>query len=71
MVRNISPYGLEIKKKLLEMGQTQNWLIERVREKTNLYFDTSYLHKILTGAEETPTIVRAINEILGFVATES
>jgi len=58
-------YGKEIKKKLVDIDKTQTWLIEKVKAKTGLYFDSSYLHKILTGQIATPSIVTAINEILG------
>lgn len=64
MVRNITDYGISIKKRLTDMGKSQNWLIESVREKTGLYFDTSYLHKVMTGKEKSPKIITAINEIL-------
>ena len=40
------------------------WLISQVQEKTGLYFDASYLNKILTGQLATPKIIRAICEIL-------
>jgi len=57
-------YGKEIKKKLIDLGMPQTWLIERVREKTGLYFDCSYLYKIQTGKLQNPSIITAINEIL-------
>lgn len=66
MVKNITDYGIDIKKRLTEFGKSQNWLIDSVREKTGLYFDTSYLHKIMTGKERTPKIIAAINEVLEF-----
>ena len=64
MVKNITGYGISIKKRLTDLGKSQNWLIESVREKTGLFFDTSYLHKIMTGKEKSKKIVDAINEIL-------
>ena len=57
-------FGKSIKKKLVDLDLTQNWLIEQVTEKTGLFFDSSYLNKILTGKKATPKIVRAIREIL-------
>lgn len=57
-------YGKEIKKKLVDINRTQNWLIAEVREKTGLFFDSSYLYKILTGQKATPSIVAAINQTL-------
>lgn len=57
-------FGKAIKKKLVELDQTQVWLIDQVREKTGLYFDDSYLWKIMAGKLATPKIVQAICETL-------
>lgn len=65
MVKNISEYGKKVKIKLTELGKEQNWLIEQVREKTGLYFDSSYMHKIFCGTEKSKNIIAAINETLG------
>jgi len=62
----ICPYGKKIKKKLVDIDQSHQWLIDQVHEKTGLYFDRSYLHKIMSGKIATPKIVQAINETLGF-----
>lgn len=61
----ITEYGKKIKLCLLDMGHTQTWLISEVRIKTGLYFDDSYLYKIMFGTVRTPKIIAAINEILG------
>lgn len=63
-MRAISEYGKEIKKRLIDLDKSQNWLIEQVKVRTGLFFDSSYMHKILTGSAETPSIISAINEIL-------
>lgn len=60
----ITPFGKEIKRRLLDMDQSQEWLIAKVRERTGLYFDSSYMHKILTGQLSTPKIILSIREIL-------
>lgn len=60
----LTSFGKEIKKRLLDIDQNQSWLIEKVKEKTGLYFDSSYMGKILTGTLKTPSIVGAICEIL-------
>lgn len=57
-------FGKQIKKRLVDLEKTQIWLIERVRERTGLYFDDSYLSKIINGTLATPKIVGAIREIL-------
>lgn len=59
-------FGKTVKKKLVDIDRTQEWLIGRVSEETGLYFDSSYLHKILTGKSASPKIVQAIRDILGF-----
>ena len=60
----LTPFGKEIKKRLVDIDRTQTWLIEQVRVVTGLYFDRSYMYKIQTGQLATPKIVRAIREIL-------
>lgn len=61
-------YGKEIKKKLVDIDQTQEWLISRIREETGLYFDSSYMYKTITGKYTNPKVVQSINEILGIHA---
>ena len=60
----LSCFGKDIKKRLVDLGKTQEWLIGEVTEKTGLYFDSSYMYKILTGQLTTPKIMQAIQEIL-------
>ena len=57
-------FGKAIKKKLIDLDQPQVWLIEQVKMKTGLYFDDSYLYKIVTGKLASPKVVTAIREIL-------
>ena len=59
-----SDFGLCVKTKLLQNGKNQKWLIQAVSEKTGLFVDNSYMHKILTGQRNAPKIVAAICEIL-------
>lgn len=66
---SVSSYGKEIKKRLVDIEKNQNWLIDQVKERTGLFFDSSYLHKIMTGSLKTPSIVAAINEILNIEGT--
>jgi len=60
----LTPFGKEIKKRLVDIERPQVWLIEQVRERTGLYFDRSYMYKIQTGQLTTPKITQAIREIL-------
>ena len=57
-------FGLDIKVALMKMGKTQNWLIEQVKEKTGMFFDDSYLYKIITGQRKAVEMTNAIREIL-------
>ena len=70
-----SDFGKAVKIRLVEMDKTQEWLIEQVKERTGVFFDSSYLHKILTGqlpAERgyngKPSKAEVIREILGMEA---
>lgn len=59
-----SDFGLCVKTELLRIGKTQKWLEEAVAEKTGLFVDGGYMHKILTGQRNAPKIIAAICEIL-------
>ena len=56
--------GKEIKKRLVDINQTQAWLIAEVSKDTGKYFDSGYLHRILRGELSTPGIVASIRKIL-------
>ncbi len=62
--RPMTPFGKAIRHRLIDMEQRPSWLIERVREDTGLYFDSSYLYKIQTGQVATPSIVGSIRKLL-------
>lgn len=57
-------FGKTVKKRLVDIDQSQKWLIDQVRADTGLYFDDSYLRKILVGMCATPSIVESICKIL-------
>lgn len=63
-VAGLTSFGKEIKKRLIDLERSNNWLIEQVSQRTGLYCDTSYMYKIQTGKLNTPSIVQAICEIL-------
>lgn len=65
----LTPFGKAIKKKLVDLDKNQSWLIEQVHGQTGLYFDGSYLHKLMTGKLDTPKVVNAIRDILGIPET--
>ena len=65
-------FGKAVKIRLIELDQTQEWLIEQVKERTGDYFDSSYLHRLLsgktpgdTGWNGKPGKAEVIREILG------
>ena len=64
-------FGKEIKKKLVDIEQTQEWLIAQVSEDTSLFFDSSNLYKILAGTHTPIKIVNSICKILNIEYSES
>ena len=71
-LEKVSDFGMAVKIRLIVMQKTQAWLIDQVRERTGDYFDSSYLHRILTGkvvAEKgydgAPGKAAVLREILG------
>ena len=64
MKTKLTEFGIEVKTRLMRMGQTQTWLEQEVTRRTGLYVDSSYMYRILTGKRAAPKVVCAINEIL-------
>ena len=64
MKTKLTELGRKIKIALIEREQSQEWLISEVKGKTGLYFDSSYLHKVMTGKNENEKVISAIKEIL-------
>ena len=67
-----SEFGKAVKIRLVELDQTQGWLIEQVKERTGDYFDSSYLNRILsgklsgeTGYNGKPSKAEVIREVMG------
>lgn len=58
-------FGLCVKTELLRRGKEQRWLEQEVRERTGMYMDSGYMHKILTGQRNAPKLVQSICEVLG------
>lgn len=65
-----SDFGLEVKMKLLQRGMKQTELIQAVRDDTGLFFDDSYLYKILRGERKPDKIVQSICRILNIQGPE-
>ncbi len=62
--RPLTPFGIEIKTKLLSLGETQEWLISQTKGKTGMYVDSSNLYKLMTGQLHSRRMEDAIREIL-------
>lgn len=60
----LTVFGKEVKKKLVDIGQSQAWLMDKINGKTGLFIDSGYMYKILTGKRNAPKIVSAIRDIL-------
>jgi hypothetical protein len=60
----LTAFGKQIKYRLIDLGKTQTWLQKQITEKTELYMDSSYMYKVLTGQKNSPKVVQAIREIL-------
>ena len=60
----VTAFGKEVKKRLIDIDKSQTWLAEKIREKTGLYVDCGYLNKIFTNKRTPERIVSAIREIL-------
>ena len=60
----LTAFGKDIGKRLIDLNKPQTWLIGEVRSKTGLYFDDSYLNMIKSGLLSTPMVVQAFGEIL-------
>ena len=65
-----SDFGLCVRTELLRIGKSQKWLSETVSQRTGLFVDNGYMHKILTGQRKAPKIVAAIKEILNIEEKE-
>ena len=61
---NSSDFGKVVKVRLIELDRTQEWLCESVSSATGMYFDTSYLWKVMNGVLKPPKIIQAICDIL-------
>jgi hypothetical protein len=62
--RPLTPLGKEIKMTLLDLNETQEWLIDQAREKSGMYVDSSNLYKLMTGQLHSKRLENAIRDIL-------
>lgn len=65
MLKNaFTPFGVLVRAKLSEIGETQEWLCTECRKKTGLYVDSAVMNRFLTGRRNSPRLEEAIRETL-------
>lgn len=57
-------FGKEVKKRLVDIGQTQSWLAEEVGKDTGLRVDAAYLSNTLAGRRKSARVVNSIKKVL-------
>ena len=60
----LTPFGKEVKHRLINIGKTNGWLVEEVRKRVDTKFDSSFMAKILNGKVKNSAKEKIINEIL-------
>lgn len=67
--RTPTAFGISVKMRLMELGQTQEWLISECKSRTGMYVDSSTMYKLLTGQLDSVRLKTAIRDILGLTET--
>jgi hypothetical protein len=62
--RLLTPLGIEIKTKLISIGETQEWLISQIKNRTGMYVDSSNLYKLMRGTLNSSKMETAIKKVL-------
>ena len=57
-------FGREVKKRLIDLDTSQEWLTSQINRDTGLFVDSSYLNRILTGRCNSEKIIASISKIL-------
>lgn len=57
-------FGKEVKKRLIDLDTSQEWLISQINRDTGLFVDSSYLNRILTRRCNSEKIIASISKIL-------
>lgn len=60
----VTKYGKAVKKRIIDINQTQVWLMKTITEKTGRFVDSGYLYKMFSGQRKAPAITAAVNDIL-------
>lgn len=64
MIKPQSQFGINVKIALMQNQKTQKWLIDELKKETGLFVDGSLLYKVLTGKNNNPKLIIAIEKIL-------
>ncbi|MBQ7736998.1 MAG: XRE family transcriptional regulator [Oscillospiraceae bacterium] len=64
-------FSKTVRKRLIDLDKSPDWLCQQVSEKTGLYFDSSYYSKVLRGVYAPEKMVRAICEVLDIPMPEA
>lgn len=62
--KELCAFGIEAKKRLVELNKSSAWLAQSVAEDTGKYVDVPYLCRIWTGKRNPPKIIASICKIL-------
>lgn len=62
--RELTEFGKDVKLELICRNETQEWLIQQLKEHTDMYVDSSILYKIMTGQVNSPALKGHIRAIL-------
>ena len=61
----LTPFGKEVKHRLIDLGKTNGWLVSEVKERSGSEkFDTSFMSKILNGKVKNSSYSDLIRTIL-------
>ena len=60
----LTPYGKEVKHRLIELDRTNGWLIEEVNKRREPKIDTSFMSKVLNGKVKNSRMTVIIDQIL-------
>lgn len=57
-------FGKEVKKRLVDIGQTQSWLAKEVGKDTGLRVDAAYLSNTLAGRRKSEKVINSVKKVL-------
>ena len=61
---NFCCFSKEVKRRLVDIEQSQTWLAQMVSKDTGLEVDDAYLSNILSGRRKSEKIISSIKKIL-------